>query len=417
MKKIALLLVLILALTLCGCSSRKAAAQPAATAVPVTAASAAAEPEPTAAPTETPEPTPAPTPEPTPSPEPTPTPSPVPGVNTNTSFRTDLLINWTDARFKEVYGVNGYSKFHPADPQPRTYIVCASDVIDPVTGRISEGGYDKTFTRHKPISTEDLLRVSGNLRDGGLVLTDDPDKASFILILRLDYKDTIGTFTFRSGSRINQYHPATYATLCSLVTGETVKTGKLKTFATYANETVRTSMLDAAKGKQLYGMSHTVSASDFPGYWAFIARSERGLPVTGESPVSVVFPAGYFEDLKNSDLAKKAVFAEEREDGTFLLVMTEAQRLSCLETARSDIDAAAAEMEASGAARALVLSPETGEFVFETERPADDQTIGSCGPVFVSLGQACAAYEGEPGREVSVVFKTPGGEILREFNG
>ena len=124
-----------------------------------------------------------------------------------------------------------------------------------------------------------------------------------------------------------------------------------------------------------------------------------------------------FEDLKNSDLAKKAVFAEEREDGTFLLVMTEAQRLSGLETARSDIDAAAAEMEASGAARALRLSPETGEFVFETERPADDQTIGSCGPVFVSLGQACAAYEGEPGREVSVVFKTPGGEILREFNG
>ena len=128
-------------------------------------------------------------------------------------------------------------------------------------------------------------------------------------------------------------------------------------------------------------------------------------------------PAGYFEDLKNSDLAKKTVFAEEREDGTFLLVMTEAQRLFGLDTARSDIDAAVAEMEASGAARALILSPETGEYVFETERPADDQTIGSRGAFFVSLGQACAAYEGEPGRDVSVVFKTPEGEILREFNG
>ena len=421
MKRTALLIALILAMNLCGCSSRQTAAQPAATAVPVTSAPAAA--GSTETPSDTPEPTPAPTPEstptpeptPTPTPEPTPTPTPVPKVNTHTSFPRDLLINWTDARFKEIYGVNGYKKFHPADPQPRTYIVCASDVIDPVTGRLSEGGYDNTFTRHKPISTDDLLQRSGDLTDGGLVLTDDPDKATFILILRLDYKDTIGTFTFRNGSRINQYHPATYATLCNLITGETIKTEKLKTFATYANETVRTSMLDAAKGKQLYGRSHTVSASDFPGYWAFIAKSERDLPVTPESLVTVVFPAGYFEDLKTADLAKKSASAEEKEDGTFLLIMTEAQRLFGMEAARADIDAAAAEIEGSGTMKALTLSPETGEFIFETEQPATDLMIETYGPIFVILGQTCAAYEGEPGRSISVVFKTSAGEILREF--
>ena len=167
--------------------------------------------------------------------------------------------------------MRGLDDFKPKDPQPMYYIVCARPVIDPVTGKESAGGYDKNYTRHKPISTETLLKTSGKLSNGGLTLTSDPDKATFVLILSFNYKDTVTNFTFRDGSKVKQYNPLLTATLRNLITGEQIKTTK-KTYATYANERVYTSMLNAAKGKQLYGGAPTLNASDFKNvdYWAFV---------------------------------------------------------------------------------------------------------------------------------------------------
>ena len=181
------------------------------------------------------------------------------------------LKNWNDAAFQEAYGVRGLDDFKPKDPQPMYYIVCAHPVIDPVTGKESEGGYDKNYTRHKPIDTARLLRTSGNLYNGGLTLTSDPDKATFVLILSFNYKDTVTNFTFRDGSKVKQYNPLLTATLRNLITGEQIRTTK-KTYATYANERVYTSMLNAAKGKRLYGDAPSLYATDFKDvdYWAFV---------------------------------------------------------------------------------------------------------------------------------------------------
>ena len=413
MKKTSLLLLLIFALLLSGCGSGKAqkAKEPAAAAAPARTEPTAA-PVPTTAPTPTPEPTPSPTPTPEPTPTPAPTPTAFPTADTRSFFSTQLLSNWNDDAFQKAYGVKSYKSFHPADPQPRHYIVFAEEVIDPVTGKRSEGGYNNAYKRHLPISTSDLMRRSGEVNGGALTLTDDPDKATYILILSLNYKDSTGGFTFRDGSRVTQYHPATYATLYNLVTGRSIRTNKLKTYATYTNERVYTSMLDAAKGKQLYGQSHEVYATDFPGYWDFIVQSERDLPVTPLSLVSVVFPEGYFEDLKQSPLVKRAVASETNEDGTVKLILTETQRLAALESTLAEIDTLTAKLEKDGVLLPLTVSPENGELRFETTLSADAEELALNGAKLQALGQGFAALGGEPEGKVIVTIQDPSGEIV-----
>lgn len=233
-------------------------------------AEAKAETAATLAPTSTPKPTA--TPVPTDTPEPTATPTPGPTKVPVLTFDRSLMKNWTDAAFSEAFGVHGWKDFKPSDPQPMYYIISATPVKDPVTGKESTGGYNKDTARHKPIDTERLMSVSGRVTASGLTLTDDPNKATFVLTLKLDYKDKIGTFKFSDGSRVNQYHPALHAVLINMVTGEELKANKKTTYATYANERVYTSMLNAAKGKQLYGDAPSLSATDFPDYWDFVLK-------------------------------------------------------------------------------------------------------------------------------------------------
>lgn len=190
-----------------------------------------------------------------------------------TEFSRDKLQNWY-YRIQEEYGVNIWD-FKPANPQLRYYIVCTEDVIDPVTGRVSEGGYNSVLARHFPISTEDLIGTAGNIQVGGLYLTDDPDLANYALILDFDYTDSVSSFHFSNGTTVPQYNPALTATLLDLTDGSRIVSEKLKTYATRVGENVRTSMLDAAKGKQLYGDCPGLWADDFPDYWDFI-RQEKG---------------------------------------------------------------------------------------------------------------------------------------------
>ncbi len=180
-----------------------------------------------------------------------------------TSFSYELLENWIDDLPGGVYN------FEPASPMARHYIVCAESVIDPVTGQESMGGYEFNYTRHEPVDRNDVLFQSGNLSDGGLILTDDPDLATYALIIDFAYDHT-GTFSFDDGTSVVQYHGTTTAELYNMVTGDSISTGNLTTYATYANESVYNAMLDNAKGKQLYAQSSSITSDNFEGYWDFI---------------------------------------------------------------------------------------------------------------------------------------------------
>ncbi|NLJ70263.1 MAG: zinc ribbon domain-containing protein [Clostridiaceae bacterium] len=191
---------------------------------------------------------------------------------TYTEFDWDILKNWNDQALQEAYGVDSLYTFTPNNPQPMHYIVSTDGVYDPVTGTESEGGYIHDYVRHYPISTDDLIRRAGKLKDSGLTLTDDPDQATFALILHFSYTDNIGTFRFADGSIINQYHGNLWADLVNLVTGEVIQSDVKNAYATYTNESVYTSMLNAAKGKQLYSDTPSLYAEDFEGYWGFVNR-------------------------------------------------------------------------------------------------------------------------------------------------
>ncbi|MDO5112109.1 MAG: zinc ribbon domain-containing protein [Clostridia bacterium] len=204
-------------------------------------------------------------------PTPMPTPAPTPDV-TRTEFDSALLKNWDSAAMREAFDVDSIYAFHPAHPENRNYIVCAEGgVYDPVTKAESEGGYNRANTRHKPVGTGSMLATSGDLLKGGLILTDDPQKATYALVLDFSYTNNIGKFRFNGdGSTIKQYNATLDATLINLITGESIESEQKKAFATHTGESVRTSMLDAAKGKQLYSDAPTLAADDFEGYWDFV---------------------------------------------------------------------------------------------------------------------------------------------------
>lgn len=193
-------------------------------------------------------------------------------TQSETVFPQSHLKNWY-YDIEEQYGTDIWH-FKPADPQLRYYIICTPEVIDPVTGEVSTGGYDSTFTRHLPIDTSHLIKRSGNLRTGGLYLTDDPDLATYALILDFDYAHDVGKFTYADGSKVKTFNPSLVATLLNLTDGTSITSEVLTTRAVSVGESVRKSMLADAKGKRFYGNSPMVSSSDFPGYWDFL-RLER----------------------------------------------------------------------------------------------------------------------------------------------
>lgn len=195
------------------------------------------------------------------------------GDNTETVFDTEKLKNWSNAAIKSRCGVSSIDYFVPSSAVPMYYIVSADVVIDPVTGLESEGGYNKSRARHLPISTETMLGVSGNLKNGGLILTNDPNKATFALVLHYSYSNNIGSFRFGDdGSVVPQYHATLDAELVNLVTGERISCKRQNGYATYAGESVYKSMLNAAKGKQFYGGTIPLDAEDFEGYWSFVKK-------------------------------------------------------------------------------------------------------------------------------------------------
>ncbi|MDD3921229.1 MAG: zinc ribbon domain-containing protein [Eubacteriales bacterium] len=203
-------------------------------------------------------------------PEPTPTPAPVVKY-----FDTDLLKNWDSRAMQEAFGAESVEEFRPENPKYPYYIVCAEGgVYDPVTHEESEGGYNSFTARHLPISTETMLRICGTVKDSGLILTDDPQEAMFALVLDFSYTNNIGTFRFsEDGSKIKQYNATLTAELVNLVTGERIQSEEKKEFATYTGESVRTSMLNDAKGKQLYSSAPSLYVADFEGFQAFLEEA------------------------------------------------------------------------------------------------------------------------------------------------
>lgn len=194
-------------------------------------------------------------------------------VSAETVFDETKLQNWNDEAFQNAFGVSDVRAFSPSDPVSMYYIVCTDGVYDPVIEKESEGGYNKSYSRHLPISTQEMLRTSGNLQNGGLTLTDDPNMATYALILNYSYTNNIGSFHFsEDDSVIPQYHATLNTELLNLVTGESIYSEMKNGYATYANESVNTSMLNAAKGKQLYGGTISLYAEDFDGYWNFIGN-------------------------------------------------------------------------------------------------------------------------------------------------
>ena len=178
-----------------------------------------------------------------------------------TVFNTALLKNWTDKALASRYGSSG--SFQPSNPKPMHYIVQCNTVMDPVTHSVSKGGRSAFSARHLPIDTDDVMQNSGNLRNAGLILTDDPNQATYLLELNFTYSPG-RTFTFSDKSSVTQYQGTLNAVLKNLTTGQSIRCNSKKTYATYTGESVQQSMLNAAKGKQMYAGAPSLYLSDFP---------------------------------------------------------------------------------------------------------------------------------------------------------
>ena len=176
--------------------------------------------------------------------------------------------------------------FKPADPQSMHFIVYANPVINPLTKRVSTGGRTDT-DRYLPVSTQDVINDNGNLKNtGGLILTDDPNRAAFVLILDLTYVDAGRTFTYsENNSKIKEYNAVNKFELYNLLSGESIKT-EIKTYATYEGELA--SVTNSSKGKQMFaGTIGTRVAGRRPD-GAFLVGTDKGLPAT-EFPGYVEF--------------------------------------------------------------------------------------------------------------------------------
>jgi len=164
-------------------------------------------------------------------------------------------------------------KFKPEYPDPEYYIICVNPIIDPVTKKESEGGYNFQYARQNPIDSNYVRMNSIYKYDSFLGETKDPNFATYALIITFAYNHT-GIFTFADDSTIIQYHGTTKAELYNMITGESIYTNEKKTYATFAGESVQTSMLDAAKGKQMYAHSSVIGKRDFENFDEFIKNNE-----------------------------------------------------------------------------------------------------------------------------------------------
>ncbi|MCR5086610.1 MAG: hypothetical protein K6B39_04365 [Lachnospiraceae bacterium] len=190
-------------------------------------------------------------------------------------FDYDKLKNWNDAAINEEYGADGIRAFMPTNPNPRYFIVSAEEVIDPLTGKVSEGGHNHREHREYPISTNDLLQrvalFDNDADNRNLILTDDPNLATYVLILDFEYYDG-GTFTYSDKTVIPEFDSRLIGTLRNMITGEEIVSKKKYSYSVYKGESVRKSMLENAKRKQLYGDAPHIYASDFEDYNGFIDR-------------------------------------------------------------------------------------------------------------------------------------------------
>lgn len=193
-----------------------------------------------------------------------------------TVFDTEKLKNWNAEALREACGAEDITLFTPSDPQPLTFIVTAKDVIDPRTDAVSAGGY---YSKSKicPVDTADLLKNASYIQNSAMTLTDDPEKASFALILTLSYSDSVGSYTFENGYRIPVYNASLSAELLNLATKQSLKS-KTVHADPYLELNGRTyiekNVLESPDCKQLYGPVPTLKVDDFPEYWAFIGQAD-----------------------------------------------------------------------------------------------------------------------------------------------
>ncbi|MCL1806177.1 MAG: hypothetical protein FWG31_00570 [Oscillospiraceae bacterium] len=161
--------------------------------------------------------------------------------------------------------------FKPDNPKPEYYFVCAVPVIDPVTGFVSTGGYNKDTSRHLPVDAERVLGAGRDL-GGGLLETNDPNLATYVLIVTFTYDNGNNKFPFADGTSVPQYRGATEAELRNMISGRSIHSKSRTTYATLAGESVSRQMLDNARGKQFYADYSSVKSSDFEGFDTFIKR-------------------------------------------------------------------------------------------------------------------------------------------------
>lgn len=177
--------------------------------------------------------------------------------------------------------IKNIRKFTPATPKPMHFIVYANPVINPLTKRESTGGRANT-TRYLPVSTQDVVNDNGFLKKtGGLILTDNPDLATFALILDLTYQYKGGTFTYSDNTKVKQYQAVNTFELYNLITRKSITT-KITTYATYVGEKV--SVTTSSKGKQMFAgtvatqfrfgaqAGSGILATKFPGYVDFVSK-------------------------------------------------------------------------------------------------------------------------------------------------
>jgi len=196
-------------------------------------------------------------------------------------FDNSKLINAADSINTDIRA------FKPIDPQPMHFIVYANPVINPLTKQVSTGGRTHT-DRYLPVSTEDVINDNGYLKEtGGLILTDNPNLATFVLILDFTYVERGDRFTYADGSKIKQYSAFNKIELYNLISGESIKT-EITTNAAYVGELV--SVTHSSKGKQMfagtigtrfwdhggfydYYVDKGLSAKEFVGYVEFVSKS------------------------------------------------------------------------------------------------------------------------------------------------
>ena len=340
-------------------------------------------------------------------------------------FDTARLINWCDPIRLDDLGVDSLSDFVPADPQPRYYIVYAPEIIDPVTGAVSEGGRESSSHREYPIDTYALMVRSGKIEGGSLILTDDPNLASYVLFLDFSYSRSTGSFTFSDDSSVPQYNGSLYATLMNLVTGETVGTEEIIAYATVPGENVAGEMLENARGKQLYGSSPLLTADDFDRLEAFLDRGDLSAAEhssTGAELTAFTIPA-YLMDATDPDTAAETLLnghnyldTEMNPDGSCTVTLTKAQQAAGMAYIAASADETADLFnELFESAATLTRNDDLTEFRLIVDKPDDDEFMEAFADVMGSFGLSYALIDNRPDAAVRIVVEDRStGEILME---